>query len=785
MNLRLTVVLALTFAFFSLGMFSYAQTPNLRPTIEVCGGTDCNPDVALTMEVVMVTKDTGSIPGDLTYKRGSVVRIHAEITDPGGVNYANVIIEDQAGSEIAIIPLFNDGSAAHGDEAGLTIPYADPVITNGDQDDIYSNYWSIPYKFPTGATNPYYFHIEAADNFAQDQLDFLHVYKTINDNPIGYEIEFFLTDACLATCGTLGNYRCSNGVREICVYDPNNDCNAWEADYACPGGYCCGPTDTPNATDIICCGAGANNCDASGNCQACDNTCTGGLPDCNTGCPPALDPDCNPLGCCGDGVCDPLIGENPGNCLSDCPDNTPPTIVINTFILSSLSETSLFQIEANIVDDWNEIASNPTAVITDLGGGTTYRNVPLINIPGTNDFLSSVIDPTISPAMGQGDYLVTVTARDTVVPIPNINIASESFYISCANECTIPNQTSCNSNTQETCSMGGDGCYDIVPTDCTNPADFPITLPGAWGLCRNDDCCEENCNTSDPSVCVNNTDLSACITQTDGCNRSESGLNCPTFLSNPSAVCRTNSGGDGNCCIDACVLNDTQCNGINSAVETCAVNTDTGCNHWVEATNCGTGTCKDTGSGGATCCDDTCSAVDANITCGGAGSVWTIDCQQDPATHCFYQAQNTDCLASFPPNGDCRMNTSTSHTNCCNDDCQPSDPQVCVGEVLSGCNALVSPDGCYDYSSGTDCAIPVNGHCREIPTTPGDYNCCVDVCNIGDPVRCGATGIETCQLNNASGCNHWVETVEQELVKILAQADQLVVMILAVRWTLT
>jgi hypothetical protein len=233
MNLRLTAVLALMFTLFGLGFFTYAQIPNVRPTIEVCGGADCNPDVAPTagVDVVMVTKDNGIIPGDLTYKRGSVIRIHAEIVDPGGINYANVIIKDNSGKDIATIPLFNDGLASHADEAGLTIPYATPFITNGSQDDIYSNYWSIPYKFPTGATNPYYFHIEAADNFAQDQLDFLHVYKTINDNP-PYEVEFFLTDACLATCGTIGNYRCSNGVREICVYDAGNDCNAWEADFA-------------------------------------------------------------------------------------------------------------------------------------------------------------------------------------------------------------------------------------------------------------------------------------------------------------------------------------------------------------------------------------------------------------------------------------------------------------------------------------------------------------------------------------------------------------------------
>lgn len=245
--------------------------------------------------------------------KGSVIRMHIDVSDPDGIKYVRAIVKDTSSTNVvAVFALYDDGSALHGDAS---------------KDGKYSIIWLVPNSLNSGSH--FDLIIEASDTLG-------NVYSSKN-KATPYEANFSVLDNCSTglTCPTLGARKCGGNIIQECTL--TGTCNLWTTSIDCGGNNCCG-----SGASATCCGTGQI-CSSTNVCLTCDNICNGVCAD--TGC--TKDPDCNPNGCagdgickinatynecssgssdcnvavttvcCGNGVCDSSLGENTSNC-SDC-----------------------------------------------------------------------------------------------------------------------------------------------------------------------------------------------------------------------------------------------------------------------------------------------------------------------------------------------------------------------------------------------------------------------------------------------------------------------------------
>jgi len=754
-------------AMFSVAFFAFAETT--PPSFEICNAGNCEPTVANSR---IVDHEEGIIPGNDTYRRGSRVRIHADITDPAGIKSAKAIIKDATNVEVVRVPLYNDGNVNHADDSTLPLGSA-----GAETDDTYSNFWTIPYRLQTGVI--YSLYIEATDNFG-------HTYY-----PPASERDFSLTDTCLSTCPAVDSLRCNGKKIEICVFDNINQCNAWETNDNCLGDCC------PVGGIPTCCGAGLS-CSTVNTCITCDNTCNGGICS-NPLCATAQDPDCNnPNGCCGDGCCDNGIadmgetcvdntidsGENPGTCSQDCPDLVGPAITFisgaNSAGVGELIES--FQLRVKITDDYNQIVSSPSLIIKDSGGSQVAGPIPLTNMSG--DIYEATIKPeNLSIGVGN-NYTIDVTATDTFAQSNSTTeVDIHSFDVYCMDECS-SGFADCdddgndgndkNNVTLLTCSPMGDGCNDITTWSC---GPFPpTTLP--WQVCRIGSsmlgaCCTQDCDPDNYTpTCADPTHIAVCSLDTvSGCYNEISNQDCTQGGSFPNRRCALNSLNVANCCEDKCANGTKQCNG--NVLETCNKQAN-GCYDWDTTDNCADNgqVCKDSLSNGtpitANCCSNSgCSALGTDVDCGGSGGNWIMDCVENTTTGCFSLSQTaTDCSAS---SAECHVDSSSSKAGCCTNECNPGEKDCFGATKLSVCNSIAEADGCFDATI-SDCTTVIGDSsavCKDPDADDSNHNdnCCVDECVIGDPLSCdsGFTMTQKCALDSTTGCKHWVQDTDCSL----------------------
>ncbi len=176
----------------------------------------------------------------------------------------------------------------------------------------------------------------------------------------------------------------------------------------------------------------------------------------------------------------------------------------------------------------------------------------------------------------------------------------------CVNDCDPAGYPMCAAVGEaiETCVMQGDGCYDVVSTDCN--AGETCELPGGVPTCVVG-CADECVAANFPACSADNLAVETCVVQADGCYDLVStacGLNemCVDAGGNP--VCQPT-------CMDQCnTVGDTRCDG--DMVQECQVQVS-GCRDWSDLLDCTlTGeTCQV--SGGVAACvgglqGDTCAA---------------------------------------------------------------------------------------------------------------------------------------------------------------------------------
>ena len=144
-NLKQLIIFSF-FIFFSLAL-TQAQAPAQAqdlPSFEVCESANCEPIVT---DVKMITHNNGEATGGvgtvadpLLFNRGSLIRIHANITDPSDIKYARAVIKDNLDNHLVYLPLSDDGEDSHGDASESPNGSDD-----GAADDIYSNLWNITF----------------------------------------------------------------------------------------------------------------------------------------------------------------------------------------------------------------------------------------------------------------------------------------------------------------------------------------------------------------------------------------------------------------------------------------------------------------------------------------------------------------------------------------------------------------------------------------------------------------------------------------------------------------
>jgi hypothetical protein len=157
-------------------------------------------------------------------------------------------------------------------------------------------------------------------------------------------------------------------------------------------------------------------------------------------------------------------------------------------------------------------------------------------------------------------------------------------------------------------------------------------------------------------------------------------------------------------------------------------------------------------------CVNECFTLGADVFCR-PDNLFTQNCEVNLVTGCNIIVDNEDCTtySNNPPDpnsiGICKLDIGFN-PNCCEENCNFGDPSSCVsGTELSTC--VQQNDGCFRLEANYNCPIELgdpNAFCRT--DSFGDDGCCIDLCTLGDPDQCGATGIETCELQN-NGCYSW------------------------------
>ena len=167
--------------------------------------------------------------------------------------------------------------------------------------------------------------------------------------------------------------------------------------------------------------------------------------------------------------------------------------------------------------------------------------------------------------------------------------------------CPFDGDTQCNGSNLETCATQVDGCLSWEITDSCNNGPF-------GGLCDSTPspfCCTHDCDSIQCGG-TGGVQISTCAPPAPGECDDELFEDCAT------GTCHTGSIG-ANCCQDeVCTFEDTQCDGTNTAIQTCQTSTVTGCKDWVPEScasidpskpTCypgGTEVCE---PGGNACCD--------------------------------------------------------------------------------------------------------------------------------------------------------------------------------------
>ena len=261
--------------------------------------------------VRLVESSSGISPAPLVFPNGTPVRIHADVSSLNKIKYVRALIKNNSNNNIvAIVPFYDDGASAHGDDASFING------SLGADDGVYSALWLIPYSFQEGIA--YSLLIEATDNLG-------NIYSS---DPSAPELIFF-TSKDQVIC-TVGEIVCGGNLIQQCALNTSG-LRYWQTNTDCGLNVCCG-----SGTTAVCCNNGEV-CSSSGTCLLCNNLCDGNCQD--TSC--ANDPDCSGVSCCGNGTCDskecldcPLdcsvadccgngtcdlvIGENMTNCSDDC-----------------------------------------------------------------------------------------------------------------------------------------------------------------------------------------------------------------------------------------------------------------------------------------------------------------------------------------------------------------------------------------------------------------------------------------------------------------------------------
>jgi len=198
---------------------------------------------------------------------------------------------------------------------------------------------------------------------------------------------------------------------------------------------------------------------------------------------------------------------------------------------------------------------------------------------------------------------------------------------------------------------------------------------------------------------------------------------------------------------NSCVTADaSKCNTANTGIQTCQANVD-GCLVWTDSMTCGDRqTCDTSGADVACRCNIECT-TSGETQCSTTNTTLIQTCTAD-AHGCLYWADGTDCADTSQYCDDTNEPAVCSTT--CTNQCTLGETQ-CNGTIIQGC-AMVGT--CTDWVNGTDCDDN-SLLCNDLNEPATCVAACTHECNTIDATQCNGEVIETCTLNNVTGCNEW------------------------------
>ncbi len=754
---------------FSSSNFSYAQR---GPSFEVCKTPPCYPKVE---NFHLVQDDNGIEPTNHAYKRGSVLRIHAQITDPGGVYSAKAYIREMStGNQKVVIPLYDDGSSFHGDDLKTKQNTQTKIGSDGADDNIYSNKWFASFYLKTNTR--YCVEIVAIDNFG-------NTYSSAEDtnyNPSGCnsnfqdgeilnecqcEIIFTVQDFCLANCSQEGESRCSNNTIENCVFNEKEGCYSWKSSGSCSPYDCCGIYEENNPNSIYCCNSSAPDCAFDNSrCLNCDHSCNGY---CNTSCSPADDPDCKfdetgqvvgGNACCGNGVCESQVSEDTATCLKDCPDYDPPTAFLvspsGDSVYHNNSEQVFIQIQ---ISDISGVAPAPVLYFID-SSGSIFKTFVLFDDGETGG--DSVDDDGIysttvifDNSWSFGNYTLGVVAHDNS-PQDNFNSSPQivgTISIVCFDQCS-KGETGCANDKVISCHKVDD-CW-LWDTDNPQEDCSVASLGGQCYIDTNNEaqCCVNECDPNAYPQCVNNSATYCKRNPTTGCYV----LNA---ISCDSQLCVFDEGGEPFCCpADSCIIGEKDCQG--DELKTCQ-RQGSSCPVWQGNDCMGSEVCRYQGGDPTKpyCCINQCQDNQIGIAslCS-SDNKQVLNCDSNNSD-CNTTSLNQDCFTpttTHPFGGRCyQVGTGDNSAQCCYNECNPATyiPQ-CSGAQITECR-LNDATGCY-IEVTTDCSDS-DTTCVTVDIGGGQTkgSCCsISSCVLGEK-QCNGDTLEECQTDIGTSCNEF------------------------------
>jgi len=319
----------------------------------------------------------------------------------------------------------------------------------------------------------------------------------------------------------------------------------------------------------------------------------------------------------------------------------------------------------------------------------------------------------------------------------------------------------CNGTMRQGCQVVAEtGCYDWVDLeDCASNGGFCDNSVNPV-VCA--DHCTNECDTLDAKRCDPlGRVIQVCQAGTDGCNDWVTDTDCTAN----SQVCYDGSGLAK--CVDPCesecsTAGATRCNNDDSAVETCELNENNGCNYWNVTTTCAEPTplCDDS-SGDAQCvCTDLCDTDGATQCSGDVIQVCAADGDQDS---CLEWKDTTDCSQGGTSTDTCDVDNGGNAVCVCTDECQTGDT-ACNGNTLQTCVTDGDQDSCLELADTTDCTQ--GGTSTDVCGDDGSGNAacvCSDECSPQDATQCDGnfTWIQTCVPDaDQDSCLEWTNTTD-------------------------